>query len=122
MLDLPLLQRLSLVRRPRTQRAMGCLLALNYHWLPGVAIELENIERIPQCPVLFAMNHTDRYNYFPFQFKLWRRFDRFTATWVKGKYYESAFLARRCRNGIDEIVRRESCGPQEYEGPCRGDD
>ena len=94
MLDLPLLQRLSLVRRPRTQRAMGCLLALNYHWLPGVAIELENFERIPDRPVLFAMNHTDRYNYFPFQFKLWRRLDRFTATWVKGKYYESAFLAR----------------------------
>lgn len=94
MLDLPLLQRLSLVRRPRTQRTMGLLLALNYHWLPGVAIELEHFERIPDRPVLFAMNHTDRYNYFPFQFKLWRRLDRFTATWVKGKYYESAFLAR----------------------------
>ena len=34
------------------------------------------------------MNHTDRYNYWPFQYKLWRELDRFTATWVKGKYYE----------------------------------
>ncbi len=94
MLDLPLLERLSLVRRPLSQRVMGRLLAVNYHWLPGVAIEIEQPERIPATPVLFAMNHTDRYNYFPFQYQLWRRFDRFTATWVKGKYYESRFLAR----------------------------
>ncbi len=94
MLDLPLLERLSLVRRPRSQRIMGVLLALNYRWLPGVEIEVENAERIPETPVVFAMNHTDRYNYFPFQFYLWRRFDRFTATWVKGKYYESPLLAR----------------------------
>ncbi len=94
MLDLPLLGRLRLVRRPLSQRLMGGLLAINYRWLPGVAIEVENAERIPSTPVLFAMNHTDRYNYFPFQFYLWRRFDRFTATWVKGKYYESPPLAR----------------------------
>lgn len=94
MLDLPLLERLALVRRPITQRAMGQLLALNYRWLPGVEIELSGVERIPDRPVVFAMNHTDRYNYFPFQFELWQRFDRFTATWVKGKYYENPFLAR----------------------------
>ena len=94
MLDLPLLERISLVRRPLSQRLMGGLLAVNYHALPGVAIEVEGAERIPGTPVVFAMNHTDRYNYFPFQFYLWRRFDRFTATWVKGKYYESRFLAR----------------------------
>ncbi len=94
MLDLPLLERLALVRRPLSQRIMGRFLGLNYHWLPGVAIEVENVERIPATPVIFAMNHTDRYNYFPFQYFLWQRFDRFTATWVKGKYYESAFLAR----------------------------
>jgi len=94
MLDLPLLQRLALVRRPLSQRVMGRFLALNYHWLPGVEITVEDASRIPDRPVLFAMNHTDRYNYFPFQFRLWRTLDRFTATWVKGKYYESAFLAR----------------------------
>ena len=39
------------------------------------------------------MNHTDRYNYWPFQYTLWRRQNRFTATWVKGKYYEGRFVA-----------------------------
>lgn len=94
MLDLALLRRLRLVRRPLSQRFFGRALAVNYGWLPGVAIELEHAGRIPSRPVLFAMNHTDRYNYFPFQFRLWRDYDRFTATWVKGKYYESALLAR----------------------------
>lgn len=94
MLDLALLERLSLTRRPLSQRVMGRLLEVNYRWLPGIAIELEQAERIPATPVLFAMNHTDRYNYFPFQFRLWQDRDRFTATWVKGKYYENALLAR----------------------------
>jgi len=93
MLDLPRLQRLALVRRPPWQRAMGRLLALNYRWLPGIELVVEGADRIPATPVLFAMNHTDRYNYFPFQYRLWQDYDRFTATWVKGKYYESRFLA-----------------------------
>ena len=42
---------------------------------------------MPDEPVIFAMNHTDRYNYVPFQYGLWQEKDRFTATWVKGKYY-----------------------------------
>jgi 1-acyl-sn-glycerol-3-phosphate acyltransferase len=93
MLDLARLERLKLVRRPLSQRTFGQLLGLNYHWLPGVEIVWEDQERIPDTPVLFAMNHTDRYNYFPFQYELWQRFDRFTATWVKGKYYERALMA-----------------------------
>lgn len=93
MLDLALLERLRLVRRPLSQRTLGQLLRLNYAWLPGVEIVLEGAERIPSTPALFAMNHTDRYNYFPFQVRLWRAFDRFTATWVKGKYYENRMLA-----------------------------
>jgi 1-acyl-sn-glycerol-3-phosphate acyltransferase len=94
MLDLARLDRLKLVRRPRSQRFFGHLLAVNYRWLPGVELVFENPERIPDTPVIFAMNHTDRYNYFPFQYDLWQRFDRFTATWVKGKYYENPFVAR----------------------------
>jgi len=43
--------------------------------------------------VLFAMNHTDRYNYFPFQVYMWSHHRRYTATWVKGKYYEHWFVA-----------------------------
>jgi len=40
------------------------------------------------------MNHTDRYNYWPFQYWLWRHEKRFTATWVKGKYYENKWVGR----------------------------
>ena len=93
MLDLSRLERLELTRRPPWQRIMGRLLGLNYRWLPGIEIVLEDEARIPDEPVLFAMNHTDRYNYFPFQYEIWQRYDRFTATWVKGKYYEHPFMA-----------------------------
>ena len=93
MLDLARLERLKLVRRPPWQRFFGRLLGANYRWLPGVELIFENQERIPDRPVIYAMNHTDRYNYWPFQYALWKRLDRFTATWVKGKYYEGAFLA-----------------------------
>jgi hypothetical protein len=42
--------------------------------------------------VIFAMNHTDRYNYFPFLYRMARDHGRYMATWVKGKYYENAFV------------------------------
>ena len=93
MLDLARLERLKLVRRPPGQRFFGRLLGANYRWFPGIELVLEHRERIPARPVIYAMNHTDRYNYWPFQYALWKRLDRFTATWVKGKYYEGAFLA-----------------------------
>jgi 1-acyl-sn-glycerol-3-phosphate acyltransferase len=93
MLDIQRLQRIRLSRRPLAQRAVGQLLRLNYGLLPGVRIEFEHAERIPSQPVIYAMNHTDRYNYFPFQVYLWQHHDRFTSTWVKGKYYENSLLA-----------------------------
>jgi 1-acyl-sn-glycerol-3-phosphate acyltransferase len=98
MLDLARLQRLKLTRRPLSQRFFGRLLGLNYGYLPGVSVEFENVERIPDRPVIYAMNHTDRYNYFPFQYKLWKLRDRFTAAWVKGKYYENRLLAAFMEN------------------------
>ena len=93
MLDLARLERLKLVRRPFSQRFLGWFLGVNYSRLPGIGLEIENSERIPKGPVVFAMNHTDRYNYWPFQYLLWQRLDRFTTTWVKGKYYEGRFMA-----------------------------
>ncbi len=91
MLDLPRLQRIRLSTRPRAQRAVAWgVLGPNY--ATGVHIVLEGVANIPNHPVLFAMNHTDRYNYWPFQWRLYRDFGRFTATWVKGKYYENAFV------------------------------
>ncbi|MAG30073.1 MAG: hypothetical protein CL908_04165 [Deltaproteobacteria bacterium] len=94
MLDLSRLERLTLARRPFWQRTFGHLLGANYRWFPGVEIVFENEQLIPDEPVIFAMNHTDRFNYFPFQYTIWQRFDRFTATWVKGKYYENVLMAR----------------------------
>jgi 1-acyl-sn-glycerol-3-phosphate acyltransferase len=94
MLDIARLDRLKLYRRPFSQRFLGRFLGVNYGWLPGIELTFEDQDRIPDGPVIFAMNHTDRYNYWPFQYALWQRLDRFTATWVKGKYYEGRFLAR----------------------------
>ncbi len=93
MLDLARLQRLRLVPRPFSQRFLGQFLGINYRWLPGIELSIEHAERIPDQSVIYAMNHTDRYNYWPFQYELWQRMDRFTATWVKGKYYEGRLLA-----------------------------
>jgi len=92
MLDIPRLERIRLSRHPLSQRLVGNILTLNYKLLPGIGIAFENAERLPDEPVIFAMNHTDRYNYFPFQWRLWKQFDRFTATWVKGKYYEKPLM------------------------------
>ncbi len=107
MLDIARLDRIQLTPRPRSQRFVGGLLAPFYRIAPGVDIRFENPERIPDEPVIYAMNHTDRYNYFPFQFHLWRAHDRFTATWVKGKYYENAFVGKfmELTNNIPTVSR-----------------
>jgi len=42
---------------------------------------------------MFAMNHTDRFNYFPFMYKLWKLEGRYITVWVKGKYYENPLVA-----------------------------
>lgn len=108
MLDLPRLERIRLSRRPRIQRVVGwAMLVPNYEALPGVRITLENAERLPEGPVFYAMNHTDRYNYWPFQYRLWRSHDRFTATWVKGKYYQNAFVGKfmELTNNIPTVSR-----------------
>jgi len=92
-LDLPRMRAISLTARPRAQRLIGLgFLAPNYELPPRVRIRVEGAERIPSEPVIYAMNHTDRYNYWPWQYWLWRHHGRFTATWVKGKYYQSRFV------------------------------
>lgn len=94
MLDLDRLSRIRLSPVPKTQLAVGYLgLIPNYNLVSRVDVRFEGFEKVPDRPVLFAMNHTDRYNYFPFQYRLWRHADRFTATWVKGKYYEKPTVA-----------------------------
>jgi 1-acyl-sn-glycerol-3-phosphate acyltransferase len=91
-LDIPRMERIRLSARPTSQRLVAALaLSPNYR-LARTRITVEGEENLPAEPVVFALNHTDRYNYWPFQFELWRRHGRFTATWVKGKYYENAIV------------------------------
>lgn len=95
MLDLDRLRSITLSPRPRVQRLLALgMLTPNYLLPPRVRIRVEGREHLPDEPVIYAMNHTDRYNYWPFQYWLWRNEDRFTATWVKGKYYENRTLGR----------------------------
>jgi 1-acyl-sn-glycerol-3-phosphate acyltransferase len=91
MLDLALYRRIRLSPRPPLQRLIADLfLRADYR---DVRIEVEHAERIPDRPVLFAMNHTDNFNYWPFQYWMHRRWQRYTATWVKGKNYEHPAVA-----------------------------
>ncbi len=108
MLDLPRMRRIELTADPWGQKAVATLfLAPNYRLFPGVDIHLEGAEAIPDEPVIYAMNHTDRYNYWPFQYRLWRDLGRFTATWVKGKYYQNAWLGKfmEWTNNIPTVSR-----------------
>jgi len=74
------------------------LLIPNYHIFSRVKIIIENYENIPKDEtVIFALNHTDRYNYWPFQYKMWRQGKGKlpqTTTWVKGEYYGNALLRK----------------------------
>ena len=81
------------MKRPIGQVFFGhTVLWPNYTFLPGVDIQLEGIEKIPNEPVIYAMNHTDRFNYFPFMYKMWKLKERYITVWVKGKYYESPIV------------------------------
>jgi len=88
MLDLALYDRVRLHPRPLVQRAIAeGFLRFDYR---KVDLRVEGLERIPAAPVIYAMNHTDNFNYWPFQYTLHRRLQRYTASWVKGKNYEGA--------------------------------
>lgn len=94
MLDLARLQRIHLQRVPPGQLVVAALLALDYRFPRRTEIVIEGLEHIPQDRSVFlAMNHTDRYNYWPFQYEMHRQGLRYTATWVKGKYYQHPLMA-----------------------------
>ncbi len=102
------MRQIHLTARPRGQRIVAlAMLTPNYYFPPRTRIVFEDLERLPDEPIIFAMNHTDRYNYWPFQYRLWRTRDRFTATWVKGKYYENPVLAKfmELTNNIPTVSR-----------------
>ena len=93
-LDIARLERIRLSRTSVGQDLLAYLLWPNIRLLPGVQIDFEHFERVPEPPVLFAMNHTDRFNYIPFQWRLRGEMRRYTATWVKGKYYEKYIVGK----------------------------
>lgn len=92
MLDLERLEKIKLHRRPIGQVLIGNLVLWPDYTKPGrrTEIVLEGVENLPRHGGAFlAMNHTDRFNYFPLQYRMYRLGLPFTATWVKGKYYEN---------------------------------
>jgi 1-acyl-sn-glycerol-3-phosphate acyltransferase len=92
MLDLERLEKIKLHRRPVGQILIGNLVLWPDYNFPTrrTEIVLEGIENLPrQGGAFLAMNHTDRFNYFPLQYRMYRLGLPFTATWVKGKYYEN---------------------------------
>ena len=98
MLTLDLMKHIELGPVPYGQIAVAALLITPDYHKPHAPthITIEGMERIPSTGrVIFAMNHTDRYNYFPFQYKLWRaKTGIYTATWVKGKYFNHPAIAQ----------------------------
>jgi len=94
MLDLELMRRIRLRPRPLSQRllAYGFLLP-QYVVNSRVPITFEGQEKVPDDPVIFAMNHTDFYTFFPFMYHYIRFADRYTSAWVKGKNYDSRAMA-----------------------------
>lgn len=90
MLDLALLDSTRLHRRPLAQRLIADgFLRFDYR---KIELVVEGAERIPDRPVIYAMNHTDDFSYWPIQYHLHRTVGRYTATWVKGKNYEHPVL------------------------------
>ena len=96
MIDEKYLDNIRLSPTPIGQKIIAALvLTPNYHLFQKVDIRFENLERIPRDEtVIFAMNHTDRYNYWPFQYQLWRLRYPFTTVWAKGKYYRNKAVGK----------------------------
>jgi len=97
MVDIEYLKRINLVSSPMGQKLIAMFfLGPNFNLISKVDIRIENADRIPRGEnVIFAMNHTDRFNYWPFQYKMWRMKDLpWTTVWVKGKYYRNNLLAK----------------------------
>ena len=97
MVDLTYLNNIKLSAVPHFQKFIGHLvLTPNYRLFADVDIRIDGVERIPRKEnVIFAMNHTDRFNYWPLQYQLWKLKEYpYTTVWVKGKYYRNTVLAK----------------------------
>jgi 1-acyl-sn-glycerol-3-phosphate acyltransferase len=96
MLTLDVMRSIELSSDPTMIRFLGGIATTNYK-LPWTRtrIEVEGEHNVPwQRSVIFAMNHTDRYNYIPFFVWLLRHDKASLCTWVKGKYFQTLGLRR----------------------------
>lgn len=93
LLDQSFFQTLKLQEVPDGHLFLSQIMRVNYRWLFGVSLRLEGLENLPKDQsVLIAMNHTDRYTCWPFQYALIEAGgQRFTSAWIKAKYYQSVF-------------------------------
>ncbi|MEM6733244.1 MAG: 1-acyl-sn-glycerol-3-phosphate acyltransferase, partial [Myxococcota bacterium] len=96
MLDAETLRKVKLSRDPFGQKVVAwAFLWPNFTMPRKTEVVIEGLDNLPDRSVILAMNHTDRYNYWPFQYQMYRlKLPRFTATWVKGKYYEHPMMAK----------------------------
>jgi 1-acyl-sn-glycerol-3-phosphate acyltransferase len=95
-LDLDLLRNHRLATVPWVQVLVANVgLFFDYRLPRRTEIVMEGVENVPDDRgVFFAMNHTDAYNYWPFQYWMYRHGRRFTATWIKGKWVEKKLRGR----------------------------
>ncbi len=92
---LPWLQQFRLGRFPWAQRFIARVLLPVDYWRSQTTIVVEGVENLTTGrPTFIAMNHTDRFNYMPFMHRLDQLRLPPAAPWVKGKYYQKAWLAR----------------------------
>jgi 1-acyl-sn-glycerol-3-phosphate acyltransferase len=96
LLDLELLRNHRLATVPWLQVLVANAgLFFDYRIPRRTEIVVEGVENFPKDRgVFFAMNHTDAYNYWPFQYWMYRNHHRFTATWIKGKWVEKKLRGR----------------------------
>jgi len=91
MLDLALYDRIDLRTRPWSQRGLAeSFLRFDYR---KIDLVVEGVENLPSSPVILALNHTDDFSYWPFQYYLHKHFGCYAACWVKGKNFEGAALS-----------------------------
>jgi 1-acyl-sn-glycerol-3-phosphate acyltransferase len=90
MIDQKRLDRIRPSANPLAQKIIGGLFLGSNFMLSKTEIVVEGAERLRGLGgAVLTMNHTDRYNYWPLQYWLWRNGYGHVATWVKGKYYEN---------------------------------
>jgi len=99
MITLDMLDRVKLSAVPKYQIYVSNIFLAPMYKRRNLKIIFEGSDNFLNQPVLFVMNHTDRYNYWPFQYHLYNGKDhntnyRYTSTWVKGKYYENPLMAK----------------------------